>query len=737
MGTGYTRNDTANNIADGNVINASDLDGEFDAIQAAFNATTGHSHDGTTGEGPQIGTTGIADNAVTLGTKTTGNYVAAGAVSGVGLSGSASSEGATFTVTSNATSANTASTIVARDASGNFSAGTITANLTGTASNATNAANAALLDSLDSTQFLRSDAADTKTSGDLSFADNVKATFGAGSDLQVFHDGSNSIVKDAGTGILKIQGSGQVTIEDTAGNVGAAFNANTDVALKYAGSNKLVTTSGGIDVTGSVTADGAIIQNSSAAGTQIVIENTSATTSTDYKIVGGKVGVSNEGFSIYDSANATTAYYIDSSGNHEFLGGNVGIGTASPNKILHLETSGETVQRMVASTTNLAGFYFGDSGNGSIGQLIYDNSSDAMRFNTNGAERMRITSTGNVGIGTSSPIAQSKLTVAGGAGSISVTGSDGNFAAGGQRSFIDFAGGKARVGGTGGGSTGTTLGLYVGTGLEAVSVTAAGNVGIGMTPTQRLEVNGGIALQSTQLLRWNNAGTITGSVAADNSNNLLFYNGSANTERMRIDTSGRLGIGTSSPTSPLHVETTSQRVGTFISTGADPQVYVGDAASSDNAFILGYDRADNRGYLTVAGDSDSVFTIANGGNVGIGTSSPTATLDVDGSVVAATHSAGSITGAQTPNFSTYQNFVWTLTGNITLSNPTTEKTGQSGFFIFIHSGAARTVSLGTDFETAGGAGLTLSSTAGAVDIVPYVVQSSGNILLGTPQLAFS
>ena len=65
MGTGYVRNDTGNNIADGNVINASDLDGEFDAVQAAFNASTGHSHDGTTGEGPQITTTGLADDAVT------------------------------------------------------------------------------------------------------------------------------------------------------------------------------------------------------------------------------------------------------------------------------------------------------------------------------------------------------------------------------------------------------------------------------------------------------------------------------------------------------------------------------------------------------------------------------------------------------------------------------------------------------------------------------------------------
>ena len=41
MGTGYTRNDTSNNIADGNVINASDLDGEYDAIESAF-GTSGH-----------------------------------------------------------------------------------------------------------------------------------------------------------------------------------------------------------------------------------------------------------------------------------------------------------------------------------------------------------------------------------------------------------------------------------------------------------------------------------------------------------------------------------------------------------------------------------------------------------------------------------------------------------------------------------------------------------------------
>jgi len=65
-------------------------------------------------------------------------------VSGTGLSGSTTYNGsaaATFTVTSNATNANTASTIVARDASGNFSAGTITATLSGNATTATTATN--------------------------------------------------------------------------------------------------------------------------------------------------------------------------------------------------------------------------------------------------------------------------------------------------------------------------------------------------------------------------------------------------------------------------------------------------------------------------------------------------------------------------------------------------------------------------------------------------------------------
>ena len=80
-------------------------------------------------------TAAIVANSVELGTDTTGNYAADVTVAGIGLTiTGAAGEGTQYIVTSGATSANTASQIVARDASGNFSAGTITASLTGNVS---------------------------------------------------------------------------------------------------------------------------------------------------------------------------------------------------------------------------------------------------------------------------------------------------------------------------------------------------------------------------------------------------------------------------------------------------------------------------------------------------------------------------------------------------------------------------------------------------------------------------
>jgi len=106
-------------------------------------------------------------------------------------------------------------------------------------------------------------------------------------------------------------------------------------------------------------------------------------------------------------------------------------------------------------------------------------------------------------------------------------------------------------------------------------------------------------------------------------------------------------------------------------------------------------------------------------------------------ILAATDTDTSNTGSITIDFSAHQNFVLTLTGSITLANPSTEAVGQAGVFVFIQDGTgSRTLSLGTDYESPASGGITLSTAANAVDVVPYFVKASGSIQLGAPQLAF-
>ena len=96
------------------------------------------------------------------------------------------------------------------------------------------------------------------------------------------------------------------------------------------------------------------------------------------------------------------------------------------------------------------------------------------------------------------------------------------------------------------------------------------------------------------------------------------------------------------------------------------------------------------------------------------------------------------TGSTTLDFATYQNFLLTATGNVTLANPTTETVGQSGFIVIKQDGTgSRTLSLGTQYVTVGDGTYTLSTAANAIDLIPYVVQADGVILLGSPSLAFA
>ena len=202
-------------------------------------------------------------------------------------------------------------------------------------------------------------------------------------------------------------------------------------------------------------------------------------------------------------------------------------------------------------------------------------------------------------------------------------------------------------------------------------------------------------IDSTQFLRSDVATTatgitVTGTVAAE----VLSLNGSANTLLQLESTDSFAGLSMADTTGSVVMQTANGYV-RFL-TGGDASTAGVNAAEAM--------RIDSSGKVTI-----------------------------NKTAVAGSQTA-SITGSTTLDFGTYQNFILTLTGNITLDNPTTEQVGQSGFITFIQTGGY-TVSLGTDYETAGGAGITLS--ASGTDVVPYIVAASGRILLGAPQLAFA
>ena len=175
-----------------------------------------------------------------------------------------------------------------------------------------------------------------------------------------------------------------------------------------------------------------------------------------------------------------------------------------------------------------------------------------------------------------------------------------------------------------------------------------------------------------------------------------------------------------------------------ILTMTDDAVTIGDGAEVDTKIVFDGHAQD---YYIGLDDSADDLVIGLGSTVG---TTPAISIDENQlttfgkAAIGATLTDTSNSGNVTLNFQTYQNFILTLTGNVTLDNPTTETVGQTGVFVLIQDGTgSRTLSLGTDYETAGGAGITLSTAASAVDIVPYFVKASGSIQLGTPQLAFA
>jgi len=146
----------------------------------------------------------------------------------------------------------------------------------------------------------------------------------------------------------------------------------------------------------------------------------------------------------------------------------------------------------------------------------------------------------------------------------------------------------------------------------------------------------------------------------------------------------------------------------------------GDATFKTNASVSGN--------IVVGGTAlfNSTVTVSGKGKFLTGAFSPIVTLTDAASIAV--------------DFDSSNVFLVTLADNRVLEAPTNTTTniGAVGHIYLQQDGTgSRTLSLGTDYETAGAAGITLSTAANSVDMIPYVVQSASNILLGNVQRAFA
>ena len=107
---------------------------------------------------------------------------------------------------------------------------------------------------------------EVSSSGGISLGDDVFLNLGDSSDLQLYHDGSNSYIKDNGTGTIFYR-SGTQTFQNAAGSkTMAVFNAANSVDLNYNNNTKFQTTNTGVSVTGNVVASGNVSGSSTSTG---------------------------------------------------------------------------------------------------------------------------------------------------------------------------------------------------------------------------------------------------------------------------------------------------------------------------------------------------------------------------------------------------------------------------------------------------------------------------------------
>jgi hypothetical protein len=262
----------------------------------------------------------------------------------------------------------------------------------------------------------------------LDMPDNANVKLGTGDDLLLYHDGTNSYIANT-TGALKIatETSGiAVTIGHTTSETTVADNLTVTGTI-----TGTLATAAQTNITSLGTLTTLATRNDQNAETAMSIQNASTASAAHAELLlknsNGNVGglrAHGSGFTTSNSSEADgftiesyrqnlhiTAsndkdikFWNGTSNNVVFKnGGNVGIGTNAPSRLLDIENStagGSTLVSLVSATDGNVQLLLGDTDSDTQGKVLYNNDGDYMTLNTNDAERIRIDSNGKVGIGT-------------------------------------------------------------------------------------------------------------------------------------------------------------------------------------------------------------------------------------------------------------------------------------------------------------------------------------------------